>query len=1575
MARSLTKGFIGWLLRGLLVISGKPFASKAGFVLPTTVLLLLVVTLTVGAIGYRTYTRSQQAIGERQQRVIYNAATPAIDRAKSKLEFLFNTGRDRRFGGVPSEDQLLGMMLNDGTNGIPPYPSGGPDPYTFPEERRIDLNGDGNLDNAWMYEADRDGDGELDSRVAYSIIFDAPEPNEADVALRDSTRDAINRRANRLLIRNAPLSNQVEVDPLCVRNEDNPNAVVPLISERGWFEDQLDTTRLRKNFQVNAYVLPLNPDQTIDPNTTVATLEFQQDREAIQGFKWAAWFRNDLEIFPGPPFNWNGAMHTEGSYFVTGNFRAYMVSSPASCLYREDASRLTNPDIADSADETIPNFQGQFITGSIRDNNFDGNPRFDLWDGEGRPPIPNREMRSSVDSVTNPGNAGPIAFTLDPVRLQTEDVSIGRIVNDPRDNRAGTWENSDFERRMQNLRLSTPYLDDTFRADNRYGPKPRFGYNRELIPNRIGEDIPNNNIELVGDDPVGLDGYWERRARNEGLRLIVGQRLELGDAAGWGGPTTSNTTDEVADLINEPLRPWNGDNCSGTRCNEIRQRRTLSDSLPAVQATAIYHASNNIDFPAACIVSAVHPGTAGTLDKSATFENLAFGFENAFSAPYNGAGTIISDFFRGRGTNGWQYSLPDVGAFSDLNSPLMQALTNLAYFAGDPRGGAPSFTPIQDNRVHPFPYLAMWGDFSMLRRVIQQMQTGRSYDNLSPADKSTLHTAACTMGMLAYNVDYLNRFDFNAVDAATLGTNTANDFNGLRGHIRAIDALIYDPDGTDTNDTGDPVVPATLRSTIPLAIRRLAEADMSTMAWVQGSKSLQSNDPETYIRLMELWRDNATGALKDQLTREIYLAQMIITQQQVARDRKFGFDGSYAQGGTANKFSDQCLAWYNGQDPTRAFKTAALAEPLMRLCSDRPHYPILYSLFPITEHGDVFDAAAPDPTALRDNVRGSVDWQSPQVFQYLRTINQGIRYRVLTDAQINSIAARPLRLSGSTIGFAGQAWTLPVASAGSGNTPNSNTSDFVKVCPANDPCSLPQSASNRIPESGALFRVPFKDSGFMNGRELLSVRALDIDLDLLRTNTAFGDYWLPRTGIVYAFREDAISEAHIVRPANDTWTNCRTEVALRTRANCRMQTGTVSAVESFDPPLSPRAITTKPVDYFPDPDRRPNGFRLRNGAALWRGTASGSTINDDADPPGRGLAFITDNPAYIQGPFNLHRAPGETSLARNQGLEEFTERLDTTNFGNFYTRSTLNEDFAAIANDQWRPAELIADAVTPLSTNFCDGSIEDGLITAAPISNGALSSAFVSDRYGCTGSGSVTSYLNYNRPNAAIPGTSSVKWIRSNLAETLWRSSLTGANAGTAPQNSPDGRGESPIFLTNTGEPTWLNSSLQMRKYTAGYIRMEEAKTLPTAPSGIQMNLIMVSGIVPSREGQAYGGLHNFPRFLENWSSRDLYMSGAFLQLNFSTYGTAPFDQEAWEPGQPDPRTGGGSNEWISYYSPPNRRWGFDVAIKYAPPGPVAERFRSPDPTRSEFYSEPPSDDPYIQLLDSCTRDPGSCRA
>ncbi len=300
------------------------------------------------------------------------------------------------------------------------------------------------------------------------------------------------------------------------------------------------------------------------------------------------------------------------------------------------------------------------------------------------------------------------------------------------------------------MTVRTPFLDDTFRADDRYGPKPDYDPESNLddftVP--IGRRIIGSGSEILNDPVGGLDGYWERQAIDRGLRIIVGQRLELGNTYGWQG-------------ADDPLYPVND---YGSL--EQTQRRSLRDNLAAVQGMVVYHYETNNDgdgftFPLACVASTVHPGTEQTILNSRSFESLALTAS---------ADTVRTDFLEGVGTNGWEFGYNTNfdsrfkfrGQYNNSTTPLKKALTNLAYFAGDPNGGAPSFEPVQDDFVHPFPWMAMWGDFSVLRRIIDN---GFSFQFLSPADQATVHSATCTLGLLAYNLQSLQA-EFDDIEAS-----------------------------------------------------------------------------------------------------------------------------------------------------------------------------------------------------------------------------------------------------------------------------------------------------------------------------------------------------------------------------------------------------------------------------------------------------------------------------------------------------------------------------------------------------------------------------------------------------------------------------------------------------------------------------------------------------------------------------------------------------------------------------------------------------------------------------------------
>ncbi len=195
------------------------------------------------------------------------------------------------------------------------------------------------------------------------------------------------------------------------------------------------------------------------------------------------------------------------------------------------------------------------------------------------------------------------------------------------------------------------------------------------------------------------------------------------------------------------------------------------------------------------------------------------------------------------------------------------------------------------------------------------------------------------------------------------------------------------------------------------------------------------------------------------------------------------------------------------------------------------------------------------------------------------------------------------------------------------------------------------SNNNSVIPHGAIFETFFSDQ-----RENKKVRATVLDLNQLRTKTIGGsEYLLPNSGIIYATRDDALPD---------------------------ISAGNTDA-EKLERKLE------SPVDYSDDTTRRPSAIILINGEKLGRTT----TYKEEE----KGLTLATNLPAYIKGDFNLHTQ------------EEFIQTL-ADDWNNFYTRTTFNNNFACrsgdsrfpncTTGDKWRPANILADAVTLLSGDF-----------------------------------------------------------------------------------------------------------------------------------------------------------------------------------------------------------------------------------------------------------------------------------
>ena len=161
-------------------------------------------------------------------------------------------------------------------------------------------------------------------------------------------------------------------------------------------------------------------------------------------------------------------------------------------------------------------------------------------------------------------------------------------------------------------------------------------------------------------------------------------------------------------------------------------------------------------------------------------------------------------------------------------------------------------------------------------------------------------------------------------------------------------------------------------------------------------------------------------------------------------------------------------------------------------------------------------------------------------------------------------------------------------------------------------------------------------------------------------------------------------------------------------------------------------------------------------------------------------------------------------------------------------------------------------------------------------------------------------------------------------------------------------------------------------QFRTNWIRLADADTT--------FNATLVLGNSPSRSDEVSAGLQNLVRFLENWNGKTVKISGSFIQLKRSSYSTAPlapiFTNKQTVPADnstnnlslfqyaldlyPTPNVSG----IAPFYSPPNRTWGFDVALLSEQPDLFAQRFTLPPAGRpNEFFREVSRDDRWVQTL------------
>jgi hypothetical protein len=327
-----------WGILRTLFIVGRPRreTSTAGFVLPTVVMVTMVVILLTTAILFRSFERAQNASNVRVNEMTLKAATPALDRARAKLDKLFADGRLPR--ATPNDTALYQTIVNN----IPEYTFGDEIPLRLVDRTTTTQNPNPNATEsrtAWKFPVDTDNNGKFDSFTLYTINFRTPPVVNGQPTRKRTAIEA----------RTPPMIGGQQGGGC----EDTFGTSATLVGDTGWSKIG---TELKKSFFVYSANVPITDLNSVDPrirtnaetykgNQGFSAIEYQQDRVQLPLINNAVVYEDDLEITPGPVFRLNGRIVTNSNLLIGGRsdpagVTLYQVSSPFSCFYEPENGKI-----------------------------------------------------------------------------------------------------------------------------------------------------------------------------------------------------------------------------------------------------------------------------------------------------------------------------------------------------------------------------------------------------------------------------------------------------------------------------------------------------------------------------------------------------------------------------------------------------------------------------------------------------------------------------------------------------------------------------------------------------------------------------------------------------------------------------------------------------------------------------------------------------------------------------------------------------------------------------------------------------------------------------------------------------------------------------------------------------------------------------------------------------------------------------------------------------------------------------------------------------------------------------------
>jgi hypothetical protein len=353
--------------------------GRAGFVLPTVVMVLLVVVLLTITIMLRSMDRAKMAQYRRVDEQVLQAATPALDRAKAKIQYLLNSDPTLP-RATPSDSELYRALtasdynLKDETQLAVQYDVSGNKAIevstsTTPLEKREDIA------TVWKFPVDTDNNGKFDTWTIYGIYFRNPTPTPTNP----------NPARNPLDARTPPYTAASNLKSGC-----NIEGTSSSLVGGGWYPVGSKLKKAIFTYVVNVPIAETeitglnaatkygNIKAEAKATSAVSALEYQQDVSRLPLVNNAVVYKDDLEMAPGGglKFQLNGRILTNSSLLVTqfNGLKLYQVSSPGSCFFEdpENSKIIVGGDVvkgysgrSDGGDVDVDLFQGDFSNPTV----------------------------------------------------------------------------------------------------------------------------------------------------------------------------------------------------------------------------------------------------------------------------------------------------------------------------------------------------------------------------------------------------------------------------------------------------------------------------------------------------------------------------------------------------------------------------------------------------------------------------------------------------------------------------------------------------------------------------------------------------------------------------------------------------------------------------------------------------------------------------------------------------------------------------------------------------------------------------------------------------------------------------------------------------------------------------------------------------------------------------------------------------------------------------------------------------------------------------------------------------------